>query len=87
MQDNRQPQFRFRLRTLLLVVAVLALLLVVAIQQVQIVRQQRQIRLMQQEIANFVTNQEKLTVIARELRDHLEHAGSSFDKEHRQPGQ
>jgi cell division protein FtsL len=72
VEQNRGPRFRFRLGTLLFVVAVLALLLVVVIQQVQISRQQAQIRQMRQQIAKDLTATNNLTQIIRELRDRIE---------------
>jgi len=83
MEVNRRPRFRFRLRTLLVVVAVLTALLVVVIQQVQISRQQTQIRQMRQQIDRFLIDQDKLTEIIRVLRDRLDRAGSSSDERHR----
>ena len=65
MEDNRRPRFRVRLRTLLLVVAIVAPLLVVVIQQVQIGR-------MRQLIDAHGKERDQLTKIVRELRDHLE---------------
>ena len=64
MEENRRPRVRFRLRTILLVVAILALLLVV-IQQVQIGR-------MEQLIDAVAKLRDELTVIIRELRAHLD---------------
>jgi cell division protein FtsB len=72
MEENRRPRFRFRLRTILFVVAILALLLVVGIQQVQISRQQVQIRQMRQQIDRYSIDRAKLTEIIRELRDRIE---------------
>jgi cytochrome c-type biogenesis protein CcmH/NrfG len=83
MEESRRPRLRFRLGTLLLVVAILALLLVVVIQQVQISRQQVQIRQMRQEIDRYLISQDKLTEIIRALRDHLDRAGSSSGERHR----
>jgi hypothetical protein len=65
MEEDRQPRFLFRLRTVLLVVAVLALLLVVVIQQAQIGR-------MRQMIDAGVKEKAQLTTIRREQRDLLE---------------
>jgi len=79
MEENGRPRLRFRLSTLMFVVAVLALLLVALIQQVQISREQVQIRQMRQEIDRYLINQDKLTEIIRGLRDHLDRAGSSSD--------
>jgi cytochrome c-type biogenesis protein CcmH/NrfG len=53
MEENRRPRFRFRLRTILLVVAILALFLTVVIQQVQIGRQHVQIKQMSQQIDGY----------------------------------
>jgi hypothetical protein len=72
MEDDRKPQFRFRLGTVLLVVAILALLLVVVIQQMQIGR-------MRQLIDAGVKEKAQLTTIIREQRDLLE--------QHRKRGQ
>jgi hypothetical protein len=65
MEDDRPQRIRFRLRTLLLVVAILALLLVVVIQQVQIGR-------MRQLINAGAKEKAQLTDIIREQRDFLE---------------
>lgn len=83
MDEHGRPRFRFRLRTLLFVVAILALLLVVVIQQVQISRQQVQIRQMRQQIIRSVMDKDNLTRLIRDLRDRLERAGSSSDGRHR----
>ena len=64
-ENARSSRFRFRLGTILFVVAILALLLVVVIQQVQIGR-------MRQLIDAGVKEKDQLTTIIRELRDHLE---------------
>jgi uncharacterized membrane protein affecting hemolysin expression len=65
VEDNRPSQFRFRLSTVLFVVAVLALLLVVVIQQVQIAR-------MRQQIDRYSKEKDQLTTIIREQRDRIE---------------
>ncbi len=65
MLENQPPRIRFRLRTLLLVVGILALFVVVVIQQVQIGR-------MRQMLDARTKEKEQLTTIVRELRDHLE---------------
>jgi uncharacterized membrane protein affecting hemolysin expression len=83
MENARQPRFRFRLRTVLFVVAVLALILVVVIQQAQIGRQQVQIKQMRQQIDREVIATTKLTTIIREQRDQLERVGSSSDGRHK----
>jgi hypothetical protein len=62
---NRLSRFRFRLGTVLFVMAILALLLLVVIQQVQIGR-------MRQLIDQHAKEKDQLTTIIRELRDHLE---------------
>jgi C4-dicarboxylate-specific signal transduction histidine kinase len=59
---------RARLSTLLFAVAILALLLLVVIQQVRIGR-------MQQVIDKGMKDNAELTMIIRELRDHLERQG------------
>ena len=76
MEENRQPRFRFRLRTILLVVAVLALTLLVVIQQVQIGRMRQQIGQMKPMIDAIPKERDQLTTIIRELRDQLERRGS-----------
>jgi hypothetical protein len=63
--DNRPHMLRFRLRTLLLVVAIVALLTVVVIQQVQIGR-------MRHLIDAHAKQRDQLTTIVRELRDRVE---------------
>jgi hypothetical protein len=77
MKENRRPRFRFRLGTLLLIVAILALLLVTVIQQVRINRQQVQIKQMRQEIDGNTMDKIKLQEIIR-VR-----AGLSSDDGHR----
>jgi hypothetical protein len=62
VEQDRPKRFRSRLRTLLLVVVISSLLLVVVIQQVQIGR-------MRQSLDALSKEREKLTEIARELRD------------------
>lgn len=59
MEENRPPRLRFRLGTLLLVVAVLALLLVVVIQQIQIGRQEVQIGRQQGQIKQLMLRIDK----------------------------
>jgi cell division protein FtsL len=63
---------RFRINTLLFVVAILALLLLVVMQQVQIGRMQSRIGQMRKTIDADVKSNDQLTAIIRELRDHLE---------------
>jgi cell division protein FtsL len=63
---------RFRISTLLFVVAILALLLLVVMQQVQIGRMQSRIGQMRKTIDADVKSNDQLTAIIRELRDHLE---------------
>jgi cytochrome c-type biogenesis protein CcmH/NrfG len=83
MDENRRPRFRFRLVTLLFVVAILALLLVAVMQQVQINRQRAKIEQMNRQIARFAGEKDKLTEIIRVLRDAVDRAGSSSDGRHR----
>jgi sensor histidine kinase regulating citrate/malate metabolism len=71
MAENRRPRFRFRLGTLLLIVAIFALLLVVVIQQVQIARQRMEIQQMRQQNARYLIQQDKLQEIIRNQRDQL----------------
>ena len=66
---------RFRINTLLFVVAILALLLLVVMQQVQIGRMQSRIGQMRKTIDADVKSKDQLTIIIRELRDHLERQG------------
>jgi cell division protein FtsL len=63
---------RFRISTLLFVVAILALLLLVVMQQVQIGRMQSRIGQMRKTIDADVKSNDQLTAIIRELRDQLE---------------
>jgi hypothetical protein len=66
MTENARPsRLRFRLRTILFVVAILALLLVVVIQQVHIGRMRRS-------LDEKAIQVEQLQPMIRELRDHLE---------------
>jgi hypothetical protein len=80
MDEARPRRHRFRLGTLLFVVAILALVLIVVIQQVQIGRQQAQIRQMRREIDRHVVDQVKLTEIIRELRDLIERTGRPSER-------
>ncbi len=65
MTENARPSpFRFRLSTILFVVATLGLLLVVVIQQVQIGR-------LRQLIDTGAKEKVQLAKIIRELQDHL----------------
>jgi hypothetical protein len=72
IEHDRPSRFRFRLGTVLLVIAIVALLLVVVIQQVQIARMREQIGQMKRTIDVNAKSTETLTVIIRELRGHLE---------------
>ena len=69
VKEDRGPRFRFRLGTLLFVVAILALLLVVAIQEVQIIGQHAEIRQMTRELDFFFGDHAKLIKLLRELQD------------------
>ena len=71
MEENRRPRFRFRLGTLLLIVAIFALLLVVVIQQVQIARQGMEIQKIMNQNASYAIQQDKLQKIIRTQRDQL----------------
>ena len=64
MEENQRPRYRFRLKTILLVVAIVALLMVVVIQQVQIGR-------MRQLINTGVKERADLATIIHELQDHV----------------
>jgi cytochrome c-type biogenesis protein CcmH/NrfG len=72
MDDDRPHGFRFQLRTLLFIVALLSLLLVVIIQQVQIGRMRQSIDAGEKREAQAQKQQDKLTTIIRELRDLIE---------------
>lgn len=65
VEDGQPSRFRFRLRTGLFVISILALLLVVIIQQAQI-------GWLRQSIDAYAKEKGQLTSIIRELRDHLE---------------
>jgi NADH:ubiquinone oxidoreductase subunit 6 (subunit J) len=65
MEGNRQSRFRFKLGTILVVVAFFALLSLVVIQQLQMGR-------MRQTIDAHAKQTDQLTTIIRELRDRLE---------------
>jgi ABC-type multidrug transport system fused ATPase/permease subunit len=72
VNTNRVPVSvpRFRLGTLLFVVAILALLLVVAIQEVQIIGQQAEIRQMTRDLDGYFGEQAKGIKVVRELQDY-----------------
>ena len=73
---SRPRRFRFRIGTLLFVIAILALLLVVIVQQVQIVRMTRQAAVLQRLVDQGVRDKDVLTTIVRELRDKVERDSS-----------
>jgi len=77
VNEDRGRRFRFRLGTLLFVVAILALLLVVAIQEVQIIGQQVQIRQMMGELNGYFGDQAKLIKALRELQDIVDRSRSA----------
>jgi uncharacterized membrane protein (DUF106 family) len=87
----RTPRFRFRLGTLLLVVAILALLLVVTVQQVQMERLRRRADALQKQVDQGARDKDVLTTIIREQRDMLERSsggptstgGAPVAREHR----
>ncbi len=70
VKEDRGPRFRFRLGTLLFVVAILGLLLVVAIQEVQIIGHEAEIRQMTEELDGYFGEQAKLVKVVRELQDY-----------------
>ena len=80
VKEYRGPRFRFRLGTLLFVVAILALLLVVAIQEVQIIGQQAQIRQMMGELDGYLGVQAKFIKLSRELQDRLREVQDIVDR-------
>ncbi len=80
VKEDRGPRFRFRLGTLLFVVAILALLLVVAIQEVQIIGQQAEIRQMTGELDFYFGEQAKLIKLLHELQDYVDRLRSATDK-------
>lgn len=65
MEENRRRRFRFRLGTLLLIVAIFALLLVVGIQQVQIARQGMELQYLTEQNRRYLIHQEKMLEIIR----------------------
>jgi hypothetical protein len=73
MNENALPsRFRFRLGTILFVVAVFALLLVVVIQQVQIGRMRGLLDASAKREAQHSQYDSKLATIIREQRDFIE---------------
>ncbi len=72
MEENRRPRFRFRLGTLLFIVAIFALLLMVVIQQVQLARQRTEIQQLRLQNDRFLLQQNQLQEIIRTQRDMLE---------------
>ena len=70
--ENRRPRFRFRLGTLLLIVAILAPIFVVVIKQVHIVRQGMEIQQLRRQNDRYSVQQDKLQEIIRTQRDMLE---------------
>jgi hypothetical protein len=83
VKEYRGPRFRFRLGTLLFVVAILALLLVVAIQEVQIIGQQAQIRQMMGELDGYFGEQAKFIKLLREMQDTIDRLRSATDALHK----
>jgi hypothetical protein len=76
VKEDRGPRFRFRLGTLLSVVAILALLLVVAIQEVQIIGHEAEIRQMTEALDGYFGEQAKLVKFVRELQDIIDRSRS-----------
>jgi hypothetical protein len=71
--ENEKPKiFRFRIRTLLTLIAVIALLVVGAFQQVQINRMQLRLQESRRLLVNEVKTRDQLTTILREQRDKIE---------------
>ncbi len=68
-EENRRPWIRFRLKTVLLVVAFLALVTAVVIQQVQIARMRQMINAREAQVAK---ERDQLTTIIREMRGYVE---------------
>jgi hypothetical protein len=77
--EDRGPRFRFRLGTLLFVVAILALLLVVAIQEVQIIGHDAQISQMTGELEGYFGDLAKVTKVLRELQDVVDRSRSASE--------
>jgi len=80
VKEDRGPRFRFRLGTLLFVVAILALLLVVAIQEVQIIGQHAEIRQMTRDLDGYLGAMAKLPKVLRELTDYFREVKDIFDR-------
>jgi hypothetical protein len=74
MHDDRtRPRrFRFRLSTLLFLVAMLALVIVVILQQVQLERMRRLANARQRVVDRLTLENARVSEIAREQRDFLE---------------
>jgi hypothetical protein len=83
VNEDRGPRFRFRLGTLLFVVAILALLLAVAIQEVQIIGQQAEIRQMTGQLDAYFGEQAKMIKLVRELQDMVDRLRSATDTLHK----
>jgi cell division protein FtsB len=79
MTGDSQPRtarFRFRLGTLLLVMAILALLLAVVVQQVQLDRLRQRADALEKQVDQGAKDKDALTRIIRELRDMVERSSS-----------
>ena len=78
MEDGRPRTrwFRFRLGTLLFVIAILALLLVVIVQQVQLERMRRIVAAQRQQISRDTADRAQLRQLVATLRDMLERDAS-----------
>jgi hypothetical protein len=74
MNDDRtRPhRFRFRLSTLLFIVAILALLIVVVVQQVQLERMRRLADAQRRHVDKLTLDNARVSEIAREQQDFLE---------------
>ena len=72
MEGNRRSRFHFRIRTIVLAIAIIALLLVVAIQQIQVGRQRAEIERLRKVLDSEMVKTDQLTGILREQRDLIE---------------
>ena len=79
-ERGSRPAFRFRLGTLLFVVAIFALLLVVAIQEVQIIGQQAEIRQMTRDLDGYLGAMAELPKVLREETDFLREVKDIADR-------
>jgi hypothetical protein len=71
-EHERPRRFRFRIGTLLFIIAILALLLVVIIQQVQLKQMRQIVKAQQNQLNAQAAVTDRLTIMIREQRDMLE---------------